>query len=200
MAVTKVVDIMAKNPEEKSGIELSRRGFITSLAGAAITMAAPGVIAKPLTTIPKRDRELSFYNTHTGEKVSASYWSEGKYLEDGMEEISWLLRDHRADIAKPMDPRLLDLLYMLQAKIDRNDPFHVISGYRSPKTNAMLNKRSSGVAKRSYHMLGKAIDIRVPGFDTRQLRKAALSLKGGGVGYYSRSNFVHLDVGRVRYW
>lgn len=188
---------MPKNPEEDCGVELSRRGFLTSLAGAAIALAAPGVIAA---SVPMRDRELSFYNTHTDEKLSATFWSDGKYLEDGIEEISWLLRDHRANIANPMDPKLLDLLYQLQTKVEHRGEFHVISGYRSPATNAMLNKRSSGVAKRSYHMLGKAVDIRMPGFDTRQLHKAAISLKGGGVGYYSRSNFVHVDVGRVRYW
>ena len=99
-----------------------------------------------------------------------------------------------------MDPKLLDLLHQLQAKVEHQGEFHIISGYRYPVTNKMLNKKSSGVAKRSYHMLGKAIDVRLPGFDTKQLRKAALSLKGGGVGYYASSNFVHLDVGRVRYW
>ena len=110
------------------------------------------------------------------------------------------MRDHRAGLASPMDPKLLDLLHQLQTKVGHQGEFHVISGYRSPATNEMLNKRSSGVAKRSYHMLGKAIDVRMPGFDSKQLHKAAISLKGGGVGYYSSSNFVHLDVGRVRYW
>ena len=99
-----------------------------------------------------------------------------------------------------MDPKLLDLLHQLQAKVEHQGEFHVSSGYRSPATNDMLNKRSSGVAKRSYHMLGKAIDVRIPGFDSSQLQKAAISLKGGGVGYYARSNFIHLDVGRVRHW
>ena len=111
-----------------------------------------------------------------------------------------MLRDYRADVAHPIDPKLLDLLYQLQAKVDHQGEFHVISGYRSPATNAMLRKQSSGVAKHSYHVLGKAIDIRMPGFDTRQLRNAAIALKDGGVGYYASSNFVHVDTGRVRYW
>jgi uncharacterized protein YcbK (DUF882 family) len=192
--------MMSNNPEEKSGNELSRRGFLTSLAGVAISLAAPSVIAKPSAPRLLEDRELSFYNTHTGEKLTAVYWSNGQYLKDGLEEISWLLRDHRADVAHSMDPKLFDLLYRLQRKVGQEKAFHVISGYRSPATNAMLRKNSSGVAKRSYHMLGKAIDVRIPGFDTRQLRKAAISLKSGGVGYYARSNFVHLDVGRVRFW
>jgi uncharacterized protein YcbK (DUF882 family) len=188
---------MPKTPEENSRIELTRRGFLTSVAGAALTLAAPRVIAS---AAPIRDRELSFYNTHTGEKLSATFWSDGEYLDDGIEQINWILRDHRADSATPIDPRLLDLLHQLQAKVEQHGELHIISGYRSPATNKMLNKKSSGVAKRSYHMLGKAIDVRMPGFDTSQLHKAAISLKGGGVGYYARSNFVHLDVGRVRNW
>lgn len=188
---------MPEKPEENSRIKLSRRGFLTSMAGAAITMAAPAVIAS---AAPVRDRELSFYNTHTGEKLTAAFWSEGNYLNDGIEEINWILRDHRAGIASPIDPKLLDLLYQLQATVEHPGEFHVISGYRSPATNDMLNKHSSGVAKRSYHMLGKAIDVRLPDFDTSKLHQAAVSLKRGGVGYYARSNFIHLDVGRVRYW
>jgi len=188
---------MSKKSEENSNTELSRRGFLTSITGAVITLSAPRVIAS---AAPARDRELSFYNTHTGEKLSATFWSDGKYLDDGVEEISWILRDHRAGIANPIDTKLLDLLHQLQVKVEHQEEFHVISGYRSPATNNMLSKSSSGVAKRSYHMLGKAIDVRLPGFDTSQLHKAAISLKGGGVGYYSRSNFIHLDVGRVRYW
>lgn len=182
-----------------SSLKLSRRDFLTSLTGVAVAMSTPGA-AIASATLPARDRELSFYNTHTGEKLAATFWSEGKYLDDGIEAISWLLRDHRAGVAGPMDPKLLDLLHQLQTSVDHKGQFHVISGYRSPKTNEMLAKRSSSVAKRSYHMQGKAIDVRLPGFDTRQLRKAALNLKAGGVGYYAKSDFVHLDVGRVRYW
>ena len=188
---------MPKKHQENSNIQLSRRGFLTSIAGAAIAMTAPNVIAS---AVPAGDRELSFYNTHTGEKLSAAFWSDGNYLDDGIDEINWILRDHRAGIANPIDPKLLDLLYQLQAKVEHQGEFHIISGYRSPATNDMLNKRSSGVAKRSYHMQGKAIDVRLPGFDSSKLRTAAVSLKSGGVGYYSSSNFVHLDVGRVRYW
>jgi uncharacterized protein YcbK (DUF882 family) len=193
---------MTKKPEENNITELSRRGFLTSVAsGIAMTLAAPVAMATAVQVpAPVRDRELSFYNTHTGEQLNATFWADGDYLDDGVEEISWILRDHRADIATSIDPKLLDLLYRLQAKVDRQDKFHVISGYRCPATNAMLHKKSSGVAKRSYHMLGQAIDVRLPGFDTAKLRKAAKSLKGGGVGYYAKSDFIHLDVGPVRYW
>ena len=185
--------------KENRNAVLTRRGFLTTIAGAAISMAAPGAIAS-VATAPARDRALSFYNTHTGEKLSATFWSDGKYLDDGIEEMNWLLRDHRADKASSMDPKLFDLLYQLQQKVGHDGEFHVISGYRSPATNDMLAKRGSGVAKRSYHMLGQAIDVRLPGFDTHQLKKAAIALKSGGVGYYSASDFIHLDIGRVRQW
>lgn len=193
---------MPVKPEENRNIVLSRRGFLASIAGAAVTLAAPGVIASvaPVAPVSARDRELSFYNTHTAEKLSATFWSDGSYLDDGIEEISWLLRDHRAGTSSAMDPKLLDLLHQLQHKVAHPGEFHVISGYRSPATNDMLSKRSAGVAKRSYHTLGQAIDVRLPGFDTRQLRQAALELKAGGVGYYAGSDFVHLDVGHVRQW
>lgn len=193
--------MMFDNLEVTRNKILSRRKFLTSLTGVAMTLSAPAVFASAAPApIAIRDRRLSFYNTHTGEKLSATYWSDGKYQDEGVEEISWLLRDHRADIASPIDSKLLDLLYQLQGKVQHHGELHVISGYRSPETNQMLNKRSSGVAKRSYHMLGQAIDVRLPGFDTRQLHKAAKSLKGGGVGFYASSDFIHLDVGRVRYW
>ena len=190
---------MPEKAEKNQSVVLSRRAFLTTAAGAALSLAAPGVIAS-VATAPQRDRELSFYNTHTGEKLTATFWADGKYQDDGIEEISWLLRDHRAEEANAMDPKLLDLLHRLQQNVEHSGEFHVISGYRSPATNKMLAKNSSGVAKRSYHMRGQAIDVRLPGFDTRQLKQAAVALKGGGVGYYSSSDFVHLDVGRVRYW
>ena len=184
-------------PEQNSNILLSRRSFITSVACAAVTLAAPGVFASALTA---RDRELSFYNIHTSEKLSTTFWSDGIYLDDALDEISWILRDHRADIASPIDPKLLDLLFQLQSSVEYQGELHVISGYRSPETNALLAERSSKVAKHSYHMLGKAIDIRMPDFDTSELYKAAISLKGGGAGFYSSSDFVHVDVGPVRHW
>ena len=190
---------MSVKLDPSSKIALSRRGFLTTVAGAALGLAAPGAFASVAST-PARDRALSFYNTHTGEKLTATFWSSGKYLDDGIEEISWVLRDHRAEKASAMDPTLLDLLHELQQKVEHQGEIHVISGYRSPATNQMLAKRSSGVARRSYHMMGQAIDVRMPGFDTLALKKAAIELKRGGVGYYASSNFVHLDVGRVRYW
>ena len=111
-----------------------------------------------------------------------------------------MLRDHRSDELTAMDPSLLDLLYNLQQKTQGHGPFHVISGYRSPSTNNKLRKNSKGVAKKSLHMQGRAIDIRLPGSELKTLQHAALSLQAGGVGYYPKSNFIHLDTGRVRFW
>jgi uncharacterized protein YcbK (DUF882 family) len=117
-----------------------------------------------------------------------------------VEEINFILRDHRTGDIHSMDEQLVDLLYVLQSQTGSQGAFHIISGYRSPATNSMLNKRSSGVAKRSYHMQGKAIDVCLPGCDLKNLHAAALSLKAGGVGYYPGSGFIHVDVGPVRRW
>lgn len=147
-----------------------------------------------------QERSLAFYNLHTGEKLSRTYWAEGQYLRDELSDINYLLRDHRTDTQTEMDANLLDLLHDLQQLTGTREPFHVISGYRSPKTNAALASQSSGVAKKSYHMRGMAIDIRLPGVDLEQLHKHALAMRSGGVGYYRRSDFIHVDVGRVRSW
>jgi uncharacterized protein YcbK (DUF882 family) len=143
---------------------------------------------------------LAFDNLHTGEKLKTVYWRDGEYLPEAMRHIDWLLRDFRAEEIHPIDPRLLDLLAALHARLASRRPFEVISGYRSPATNAMLARLSGGVAQNSLHMQGMAIDIRVPGRDLRCVRAAALSLRCGGVGYYPSSDFVHLDTGRVRSW
>lgn len=176
---------------------VSRRDFLRLGAGAAAGLLCPAALAS-LNAGPQRS--LAFYNTHTGESLETVYWAAGEYLEDGLREINTVLRDHRADETWPMDRNLLDLLTALQAEVNCHNPFHVISGYRSPATNARLRGKSSGVARRSYHMQGKAIDIRLPGCAHADLHKAALSLKAGGVGSYAASNFIHVDVGPVRRW
>jgi uncharacterized protein YcbK (DUF882 family) len=146
------------------------------------------------------ERALGFYNTHTGESITTVYWAEGDYVHSGLEEIAVILRDHRSGDVHSIQKELLDLLYVLQMKVGCSNPYKVISGYRSPATNAKLRKHSTGVAKRSYHMQGKAIDIRLPGCDLDQLHRVALEVKAGGVGYYGASDFIHVDVGPVRRW
>lgn len=149
------------------------------------------------------DRSLSFHHTHTGEELATAYCTGGDYVAAALDDVNHLLRDFRANAVKPIDPDLLDLLFLLNARLGTDQPFQVISGYRTPETNAMLQERGgthSGVATHSLHIEGKAIDIRVPGIRLDHLRETARALKLGGVGYYPASNFVHVDTGRVRHW
>lgn len=176
---------------------LTRRHFLGGCVALAGNLLVPSVYAS-IARLP--ERKLTLRNLHTGEKRKITYWSDGKYLVESLQEINHLLRDHRTGDITQIDRELLDLLVSLQKQVENKREFQVISGYRSPKTNAMLRTKSGGVAKRSLHMQGKAIDIRLPGTSLRNLRKAAIALKSGGVGYYPKSNFIHVDTGRVRYW
>jgi uncharacterized protein YcbK (DUF882 family) len=171
-------------------------GALTVLATPTILKAATA--ASPLSTL--HERTLSFYNLHTSESLKTVYWAGGEYIAPSLVDINLVLRDHRTGEAHDIDSRLLDLLCDLNLRLDTTEPFHIISGYRSPATNAMLHANSNGVAEHSLHMDGKAVDIRVPGRTLSLLRNTALSMKSGGVGYYPTSDFVHVDVGRVRHW
>ena len=146
------------------------------------------------------EKAVALYNTHTGESINAVYWFRGHYLPEAMSAVDRVLRDHRTDEIKPIDPQLLDLLHAISGELDCSHPFYVISAYRSPTTNAFLRFMSRRVAEHSLHMDGKAIDLRIPGWASHAVRRAAMELRMGGVGYYPRSNFVHVDVGPVRYW
>ncbi|MDO2947531.1 DUF882 domain-containing protein [Aeromonas simiae] len=145
-------------------------------------------------------RELVIHNLNTGEKVRASYWENGRYLPDGLAELNHILRDHRRNEVFDIDRKLFDQLFLLQHKLGRKGQIELISGYRSLATNNQKHRHSRGVAKRSYHTLGQAVDIRMPGVQLAHLRQAALQLSVGGVGYYPNDNFVHLDTGPVRRW
>jgi len=145
-------------------------------------------------------RALAFRNLHTGEAVDVVYRVDGRLEPEALREIDWVLRDFRTGEARPMDPRLLDLLWRLRGALDTTEPYEVISGYRSPATNAMLAREGRGVSRASLHIKAMAIDVRVPDRPLRALRDAALGLRLGGVGYYPASGFVHVDVGRVRFW
>jgi uncharacterized protein YcbK (DUF882 family) len=178
----------------------SRRDFLKLGIGTLAASLLPLPALAAIQTQPDTKRHLAFYNTHTGEAADVCYYNQGDYCPESLKRINHILRDHRSNEVRPIDLELLDNLYALKLKIGAKSPFHVISGYRSPATNARLRKRSRGVARRSYHIEGKAIDIRLPGYDTRRLRNACLSLRSGGVGYYNTSNFVHVDTGPVRTW
>lgn len=174
---------------------VSRR---TLLAGAVATVGL-SVAPKTFAAAP---RTLAFYHTHTGERLRVTYVENGAPIPNALAEISHFLRDFRTGDVHPIDPALLDVLYLLRARAGDKGTYEIISAYRSPKTNEMLRNRASdsGVAKRSLHMEGKAIDVRLTGVRTSRLREDALALHLGGVGYYPDSNFVHVDTGRVRQW
>ncbi len=179
----------------------SRRRFLQAGFSACALMAIP--LAIPLShadILQPAERKLAFLNLHTGERIQSVYWAENQYIPEALQAISNVLRDHRTGDLHPMDTDLFNLLHLLQSRMNSNQEFHVISAYRSPKTNAMLAGRSDGVAKQSMHTQGKAIDIRLPGHQLSDLQAAALSLKTGGVGYYPKSDFIHLDTGRTRFW
>ncbi len=153
-------------------------------------------------TVATDERELSFYHTHTGKRLEVVYWQDGGYKEAALEDINRFLSDFRTGDIVDIDPQLLDVIYDVRASLGSDGTYQVISAYRSPKTNDMLRGKSasSGVAKQSQHLLGKAIDVRLEGVSTAKLRDAAISLQRGGVGYYEASDFVHMDTGRVRRW
>jgi uncharacterized protein YcbK (DUF882 family) len=146
------------------------------------------------------EKSLAFYNTNTGEKLTTVYWFRGKYLPESLRAINRVLRDHHSDEICPIDPQLLDLLHALGTQVDADQPFEVISAYRSPHTNSWLRQFNPSVAEHSMHTEGKAVDLRLPGRDIATVRRAAVALQSGGVGYYPYARFVHLDTGPVRYW
>lgn len=176
---------------------VSRRRFLACLAAAPVLRTVPALAS--VSVLPSA-RALSFVHLHTSERLSLDYAREGGYLPDALAALNHLLRDFRTGDVAPIDPGLFDLLYRLRVACQATAPFQIISGYRSPVTNATLRERSSGVASGSLHMSGKAIDIRVAGVGLATLRDAAIALQLGGVGYYPGSNFVHVDTGRVRRW
>ena len=177
---------------------LHRRKFLKYSAYTSIaSILSPAIQAN---SRPISDKTLGFINLHTNEKLQCCYWSDGSFESENLEKINFILRDHRTGDIHNMDPSLLDLLHRLHQESGSNMPFHVISGYRSPKTNASLHNKSSGVAKKSLHMQGKAIDVRLPDVDLKSLRDIAISFAAGGVGYYASSGFLHIDVGRPRTW
>jgi uncharacterized protein YcbK (DUF882 family) len=184
---------------------LHRRAFLGLGVAAAAASLVPSRADASTSATPAKapERCLSFFNTHTGERLKSTYCAGGVYQTDALRDLNYILRDFRINEVKPIDTKLFDLLHELGGTLETDQPFHIISGYRSAQTNAMLRERggsTTGVASHSLHMVGQAIDIRVPGVTLPHLRDAAKALKIGGVGFYPALNFVHVDVGRVRYW
>jgi uncharacterized protein YcbK (DUF882 family) len=177
----------------------TRRSVLKLGAFAAVAVAAAP--RSVLAALPREhERSLSFEHLHTGERLKTVYWERGRYIPSALDDVNHVLRDFRTGDVIGIDPHLLDVLYQMRRTLDTREPVQVIGGYRSPETNAMLAARSHGVSRNSLHMKGKAIDLRLPGRRLSAVRRTAMSLHRGGVGYYPASNFVHVDTGRVRYW
>jgi len=182
--------------------QLSRRQVLRlgGLAALACVIPSSALAAFGKASGSYAPKRLSFFNTHTNERLESVYWDAGDYRADELQRINHILRDPRTGETKEMDVRLIDLLHRLRQDLGAPGDFHIICGYRSPQTNAALRQKSTGVALHSLHMTGQAVDIRLPGVPLSSLRRAALDLKAGGVGYYPQSGFVHVDVGPVRTW
>jgi uncharacterized protein YcbK (DUF882 family) len=178
----------------------TRRKFLQQtlyLTAAGLVAFSPGL---SLAATVRDTRSLRFYHTHTGERLRVTYARAGSYDRMALNEINHYLRDFRTEEQYPIDPRLLDVLWLAKRKLASRGVYEVISGYRSPKTNAYLRQHSNGVAKKSLHMKGRAIDVRLTGTETQSLQHCAIGMRIGGVGFYAKSDFVHLDTGRVRSW
>lgn len=193
----------AKNknfPTIEEKIVHTRRRFIKHLAlGSLCAFGSPSIVLAASSGLG-RHKTLSLEHHHTGETLKLTYFERGRYIRGALDEVSYFLRDYHNDAVHNVDPALLDQLYDVKLLLGLNKPFHIVSGYRSPQTNASLRRHSHGVARNSLHMQGKAVDIRVEGVSPRTIRDAAIALQVGGVGFYPYSNFVHLDTGDIRSW
>jgi len=191
----------------------NRRGFMLFGAAAAaslIVSAAPAFAAKPKavpappaprpTLRPGSTRALRLHVVNTGERWNGIYWRDGAYVPEATRRLDALLRDYRAGQTRAMDPKLYDQLWELQQRLDSSEPWRVVSAYRSPQTNAAARKSQRGVARNSFHIQGKALDVDLADRSVGAIRQAAIALQAGGVGQYPRSEFVHLDTGPVRTW
>ena len=180
--------------------DMGRRGFLRLCGAAAAAVAIPSPLLAALSGGGDPERAIALLNTHTGERLERVYWAGGNYLPGALRDVDRLLRDHRTGEVHRIDPRLLDQLHALAARLGPGAAFEVISGFRSPATNAALRRAGRGVARRSYHLSGKAVDVRLEGVALSDLHRAALALRRGGVGWYPGPDFVHLDTGPVRRW
>lgn len=191
-----VFDFLDQQNDEKSAV--SRRDVIKYGLAGALASAVP-LIGMGEAEARNHEWRVNFRQAHTGERFNGVYRVGNQYLPEAFEKLNYVLRDFRTKEVFPMDPRVIDILSLLQSRT-RNEQFEILSGYRSPRTNRNLRRNTSGVAKNSFHMYGQALDIRAPGVRTSSLRNHAKALKAGGVGYYARSGFIHVDTGSVRSW
>jgi uncharacterized protein YcbK (DUF882 family) len=179
---------------------LTRRTLLGAFAACTVAAAPTYSNAAGFLRGSGDIRKLSLYSRRSGERVDTIYWIDGEYIKEAVREISRIMRDWRRNEIRNIDIRTIDLMAASHSILDTSEPFQLLSGYRSPQTNAMLRRRSRLVAKKSLHMSGQAADLRMGSRSARQISRAALSCKAGGVGTYNRSNFVHMDCGPLRTW
>lgn len=179
---------------------MTRRGLLGAFAATTLVAAPTFSNAAGFLRGSGDIRRIRMYSGRTGERIDMIYWIDGKYIKDSIKEINYFMRDWRNDQIKEIDSRTIDIMAASHNLLDVNEPYMMLSGYRSPQTNAMLRRRSRGVAKNSLHMRGQAADLRLASRSVNQMAKAALACQAGGVGKYRRSNFVHMDCGQVRSW
>jgi uncharacterized protein YcbK (DUF882 family) len=186
-----------------------KASWCLGIVGAFFLLMAPGgargqspeVSAKESASQPGKEHQLRLYNTHTGDRIDIVYRRGEQYISDSLAKLDYFLRDHRTGDVRHFDPRLYDILSDLTASVGKpGAEIDIVCGYRTSSTNETLRAHTTGVAKNSLHIQAEAIDLRMPGIDTLKLRKAALALGRGGVGYYPHSDFIHVDLGRVRQW
>jgi uncharacterized protein YcbK (DUF882 family) len=193
--------VPALSPSADAPAAPSRRDVLTAAAGLATVGFLSCGLVKPALAAPRSGaHRLAFRNTRTGESFNGVYRVGDKYLPEAFEQISHILRDNRNGEVFPIDPRVMDILYVVHRELSTDEPFQILSGYRSPRTNAMLARASARVARHSLHMTGQAIDVRLETRSPHAVRKCATTLAAGGVGSYPRANFVHLDSGSFRTW
>ena len=179
---------------------VTRRGLLRAFAATTLVAAPTYSNAFSLLRGAGDVRKLNMYSGRTGERLNSVYWIDGEYIPEALKEVNRFMRDWRLDSATSIDTRTIDILAASHRMLDTETPYLLLSGYRSPKTNAMLRSRSRSVARNSLHMKGQAADIRISGRSVSQISRAAISCSAGGVGKYSRANFVHMDCGPIRVW
>ena len=180
--------------------EFSRRCLLGAFAATALVAAPTYTGAAGFLRGAGNIRRIKMYSTRTGETLNMIYWIEGKYIKEALAEVNWFMRDWRQNKMQVIDIRTVDIISASQQLLDTSSPFLMLSGYRTPTTNALLRSNSRKVARKSLHMSGQAADLRMQGKSVRQIARAASSCAAGGVGRYSNSNFVHVDCGENRLW
>ena len=199
-AVSKNDGALARTMKKTDSTVMTRRALLGAFAATAVS-AAPVYAKVPGFLRGAGDiRRLKMYSSRTGESIDTIYWIDGEYIQEALQEINYFMRDWRENKTIDMDPRNIDIVAAAHNLLETDEPYLLLSGYRTARTNAMLRRRSRRVARKSYHIRGQAADLRLKSRTVSQMARAALSTRAGGVGKYYRSNFVHMDSGPVRTW